>query len=401
MENTEIFEKKENTPLETYTFTYSEAEYDEINKSSFSSLVVRAVVFGILAVAVTVGVIIGGEPEFFGGFLSGWTVLYFILSLVGLLKGRKNWKTSKAKICSGVYKYEVFEDHMFLTVTRNGECEVYSKLEYENLNWKKDTGRFYLLAFANNQLYIVKKQEIAENSIFHSLKAKAPEKPSQSLKSLSVVLLVFSVVSGVVGMFFAMSANMFGKSSALSWWHPVAFSVIPVASVIFGFYLKNNHRAGKGNVISGLLITAFVFIIFSGFGAFESEDMAKTRQIEAVESYLGVELPDPYEYDNFKYTSGGVTTEDTAMQFYSKDIEYLENIILSDEKWADSLNSETNELVAKVGVADDWDYVCVYNITEDEYNKVPEDNGIIYRMAAMYWETDCNGLYVIEYNYFK
>ena len=129
--------------------------------------------------------------------------------------------------------------------------------------------------------------------------------------------------------------------------------------------------------------------------------MAKTRQIEAVESYLGVELPNPYEYDNFKYTSGGVTTEDTAMQFYSKDVEYLENIILSDEKWADSLNSETNELVARVGVADDWDYVCVYNITEDEYNKVPEDNGIIYRMAAMYWETDCNGLYVIEYNYFK
>lgn len=262
MENTGIFEKKENMPLETYTFTYSEAEYDEINKSSFSSLVVRAVVFGILAVAVTVGVIVGGEPEFFGGFLSGWTVLYFILSLVGLLKGRKNWKTSKAKICSGVYKYEVFEDHMFLTVTRNGECEVYSKLEYENLNLKRDTGRFYLLAFANNQLYIVKKQEIAENSIFHSLKAKAPEKPSKGLKTLSVVLMVLTIVTMVCSMFGAMAVNINSVELVRTWLYIFIFLPVPVISYGFGVFMKRRYNSGRGNIFAGLIAIIVVLSLF-------------------------------------------------------------------------------------------------------------------------------------------
>ncbi len=262
MTDTEIFEKKENMPLETYTFTYSEAEYDEMNKSSFSSLVVRTVVLGVLAVAVTVGVIMGGELEFFGGFLCGWTLLYFILSLTGLLKGRKNWRLTKAKVCSALYKYELFEDHMFLTVTRNGECEVYLRLEYENLNWKRDTGRFYLLAFANNQMYIVKKQEIAENSIFHSLKAKAPEKPSKSLKALSVVLMVFTIVSLVCAMFSALAVNVNSVGLVRTWLYIFIFLPVPVISYGFGVFMKRRYNSGRGNIFAGLIAIIVVLSLF-------------------------------------------------------------------------------------------------------------------------------------------
>lgn len=396
MTDTEVFENTENMPLESYSFTFSEAEYEEVNKGYFQKFLVRVIVLGVAFAFIIAGIVISDMADIVGGFIAGFSLLYFVISLSGLLKVQKSWKRTKEKICSSVYDYQIFDRYLFLTITRNGERVHYIKFEYDDLTQKFDVGRFYLFAF-NNQLYMVKKQEIAENSIFHTLKPKAPEKPSKSLKSLSVVLMVFSIVSGVAGMFVAMALN---TSSALSWWHPVVFSIIPLASFFFGLYLKKNHNAGKANFISGLMITAFVFLIFSSFGAFESEDIAKKNQIETIESYMGVELPEPYEYDNFKYKSDGKTSEDTAMQFYSKDIDYLENIILSDEKWSDSLSSETNELVARVGVADDWDYVCVYNITTDEYNKVPRDDGI-YQMAAMYWDTDYNGLYVIEYNYFQ
>lgn len=392
----EVFEKNEKTPMESYTFTYTTEEYDEAVRSVLQGYLVRTVVTGILFAAITAGVIMSDMTDFLGGFLVGWTLIYFLMSLAGLLTIRKNWKSTKAKVCSSENKYELFDDYLLFTVTRDGECVHFTKLEYDKLRRKIDTGNMYLLDFAN-QGYIIKKQEIAENSIFHSLNPKAPEKPSATLKSLSVVLLVLSIVSGVSGVLL-IGSNMFNYG-AMQWWYLLAFGLIPIASLVFGFYMKK-YGTGKGNVIAGLFAFAFILGVFYAGYTDEPDRAEEYAQIEVVESYMGVPLPRPHSYDNFQGSINGVDYEDTAMQFYSKEADYLESVIKYSEKWSAVLNNETNELVAEVGVADDWDFVSVYNITTDEYNKVPKDAGT-YSMAAMYYDMEYNGLYVIEYEYTK
>ena len=396
MTDTGVFSKKENIPTESYSFTYSYEEYNAACKSNLHAFVVRTAVLGIAFVAITAGVVMSDMTNFFGGFLAGWTLMYFVISLIGLLGTRKNWKIAEAKICSSVYKYEVFSDHLLLTVTRDGESVYFTKLEYDKLRRKIDAGSLYILDFAN-QTYMVKKQEIADNSIFHTLKPKPPEKPSAPLRRLSKAMLVLSIVSGVSG-FVCASIQLFSDGT-IKWWYLLAFGSIPLISFIFGIYMKK-YGGGRGNVIAGLFVLAILCILFCARPINEPEKAEEYAQIEVVESYIGVPLPKHYSYDNFEGIVNGIDYENTAMWFHSEEADFIEGIIVDSEKWSTVLTHEISELVSKVGITESWDFVSVYNIISDEYNKVPEDEGT-YSMAAMYYNMDSNGLYVIEYEYVK
>ncbi len=401
MTDTEVFEKKENMPFETYSFTYSEAEYDEANKGVFKGLLVRTVVFGILFAAVTAGAVIGDLKSFFGGMLVGWTLIYFVISLAGLLGTRKNWKTAKAKICGSVYKYEVFSDHLLLTVTRDGECVHFTKLEYDKLRRKIDTGSLYILDFAN-QLYLIKKQEIAENSIFHTLKPKAPEKPSKGAKAVSTVFMVLTIITLVCALISAVAVNINSVGVVRYWWYLYIFLPIPLFSYGFGLYMKRKHNSGRGNIIVGLLAITLVVCVYFSFNNIAKENTYpdKNENISAIESYIGFFLPEPDSYDNFEDRVNGIDYEDTAMKFDSEAGDFIEGIIRNKDNWSAVLTDDTYELVSEVGTLEEWDFVCVYNVTSDEYNKVPENAGT-YSMAAIYYDMDANGLYVIEYEYVK
>ncbi|MBQ2687278.1 MAG: DUF2892 domain-containing protein [Clostridia bacterium] len=395
MADTEVFEKKENIPLESYTFTYTKEEHREAKKNYFSQPTAKIVVLSILVTAIIVYVL-SLSFNFGSGLFVGIEAMWLLFSVLGLVKAKQTWKLSEAKFCSSVYTYELFEGYMFMKVTRENETVHLTKFEYADLRQKIDVGKYYLLNFYN-QIYVIKKQELAENSIFHSIKPKEPEKPSATLRALSVVLLVLSIVSGVSGVLL-IGSSMFNYG-AMQWWYLLAFGLIPIASLVFGFYMKK-YGTGKGNVIAGLLAFCFILGVFYAGYTDEPDRAEEYAQIEVVESYVGVPLPRPHSYDNFKGSVNGIDYEDTAMQFNSEAGDFIEGIIKGSDKWSAILTDEIYDLVYEVGTAEDWDYVCVYNITNDEYNKVPLKEGT-YDMAAMYYDMEYNGLYVIEYEYAK
>lgn len=395
MADTEVFEKKENIPLESYTFTYTKEEHREAKKNYFSQPTAKIVVLSILVTAIIVYVL-SLSFNFGSGLFVGIEAMWLLFSVLGLVKAKQTWKLSEAKFCSSVYTYELFEGYMFMKVTRENETVHLTKFEYADLRQKIDVGKYYLLNFYN-QIYVIKKQELAENSIFHSIKPKAPEKPSATLRALSVALLVLTIVSGISGVL-CVSVQLI-SAGAIKWWCLLAFSALPLASFIFGIYMKK-YGGGRGNLFAGLLVLVVIFTVFFSVNTKEPVDAEKSAQIEAVESYMGVFLPEPYSYDNFKGSVNGIDYEDTAMQFNSEAGDFIEGIIKGSDKWSAILTDEIYDLVYEVGTAEDWDYVCVYNITNDEYNKVPLKEGI-YDMAAMYYDMEYNGLYVIEYEYAK
>ncbi len=394
MSDAEMREKMAETPMESYSFTYSEEEYREARKAYFSPATIRVVVFNVLVSAVVLYILMSRNFDFIGGLVFGVEGMAMYFSLLGLIRAVKSWKVIEPKVCASVYTYDLYEDYMYLRITRDDETVHLTKFEYADLRQKIDVGRYYLLNFSN-QIYVVKKEGISETSIFHTLKPKAPEKPAKGLKALSVVLMVLSIVSGVACIFYI----LFSKFYIPQWWFLPAFGLIPFASMVLGLYMKK-IGGGKGTFIAGLLAFALALGVFCGAEDYGTEGVKKREQILKIENYMEIYLPKPYDYDNFKDSVDGVYYEDTAMQFYEEDVDYLEGVIEVSEEWQQDLNNETYELVAKVGVADHWDYVCVYNITTDEYNKVPSKEGT-YSMAAMYYDMYYNGLYVIEYEFTK
>lgn len=261
MTDTEVFENKENMPLESYSFTYSEAEYEEVKKGYFQKFLVRVIVLGIALALIIAGIVISDMADIVGGFIAGYSLLYFVISLSGLLKVRKSWKLTKAKICSAIYEYKLFDRHLLLTVTRNGECVHYIKFEYDDLTQKFDVGRFYLFAFSN-QLYMVKKQEIAENSIFHTLNPKAPEKPNKGAKAVSVIFIVLTIVTLVCAMFSAVAVNINSIGVVRYWWYPYVFSFVPILSFILGIFMKRKYNSGRGNIFTGILAVVLILCIY-------------------------------------------------------------------------------------------------------------------------------------------
>ena len=401
MADTEVFEKKDNTPLESYSFTYSEAEYNEANRGVFKGLLVRTVVFGVVFAAVTAGAIIGDLKSFFGGMLVGWTLMYFVLSVAGLFRTRQGWKSTKDRVCSSLFEYQLFDTYMLLTVSRDGKQVHFTTLEYDKLISKVNTGGFYVLNFAN-QLYLVKKQEIAENSIFHTLKPKAPEKPGKGAKAVSAIFMVLTIVTLVCALISAVAVNINSVGVVRYWWYLYVFLPIPLFSYGLGLYMKRKHNFGRGNIIVGLVAIILVISVYFSFNniAKDTTYPDKNENIASIESYIGFFLPEPESYDNFKDSVNGIDYEDTAMKFDAEAGDYIEDIIKIEDNWSAVLSDDTYELVSEVGTLEHWDMMTVYNITTDQYNKVPAESGV-YSMAAMYYDMDANGLYVIEYEYVK
>ncbi len=382
--------------LESYRFTFTEEENKEIFRLQTHRSLIKTIFIGIVAVAVMVSIIANGTQDAVDGFVLGMELVALLYLALSWIRACRNYSLTSSRICATVYCYELFADYMNIHIFRNDEKVGFRKFYYVDIQRKLDLGKYYLLVF-DNQVFIIKKQEIAENSIFHSIKPKESEKPSAALKFLSVLLLVLSIVSGVSG-FICASVQLFSMGT-IKWWYLLAFSVIPLASFILGIYMKK-YGGGRGNLFAGLFVLVIIFTLFFSVSTKEPVDAEKDSQIEAVESYMGIFLPEPYSYDNFKSSVNGIDYEDTAMQFHSKEGDFIEGIIKDNDKWSAVLTDEIYELVFEVGTAEEWDYVCVYNITNDEYNKMPLKEGT-YDMAAMYYDMEYNGLYVIEYEYAK
>lgn len=399
MTDTEVFEKKENMPTESYRFFYTEQEYKEARNTYFKGGIIRTVAFGLLCLGLGIYFCTSGALEFTDGLFIGLWAMYLLISVSSLIRVFRSWTDNMSKVCSSVYNFKLIEDRLIIDIFRDSERVFYNDFKLADLRQKADAGRFYLLVFTN-QVFIVKKEELPNNSIFHTLKPKDPEKPSKTLKGFSVALLVLSIVAGVCGMVCAMALHVSLGVEAFRWWYPYAFALIPVASFFFGWYMKKKYNGGRGNTIAGFFATMMIFCAFFGLGSAKPVDMEKEYQISKVELYADVDLPNPSCFESYTDTADGIDYRDTFMEFNAFNVEHLESVIKSSENWAATYSADITELLSDVGAFKDWDFISVYNITTDEYNKVPYNEGT-YDMAAMYYYMDDNQLYVTEYEYTK
>ena len=149
---------------------------------------------------------------------------------------------------------------------------------------------------------------------------------------------------------------------------------IPILSSILGIIYSKKGLNYKKNIIVGMiaLILIFIQVLFPPL----DYDPYDYNRVTEIGKEIGVKFPDDGEcsitlFDREKYNSEAYIYMMGSIYVKENSDEFL-NEIESNKNWIKKLDNKLSTLVP-FGAPKKDDYYLIYNVTLNEYNKVPED----------------------------
>lgn len=257
-ENEAVINQEE--PAEAYQFTFSMDELHALAKMERAASLKKQIFIMALWLFLGLWTVLTSSPEVItGAFFCG-----FLLMAISLVRGikvfNKTWKASGEIISRSVYQYEIYEQFLIIRIFRDNEMVRMSKYQFSDIERIWLLGNFRMLQ-VSGQRFIFKEAELNENSVLRTYSRQKPvENPKRVVptkwKALSIVLFVASLLSifGPIisfGYRAVKNLNMEGIGPQfLSW------TVIPIASIAFGVFMKTKGYSAKRNIIVGAIMTA-------------------------------------------------------------------------------------------------------------------------------------------------
>ena len=390
-------------PLESYVVNISLDEFKratKVNTKKFRfPMIVNIVIFVVLLV---LSIIIVEESPWFFGLLTGFAFVSMIIRIKTNLSVKKVNKANENRICKTTYQYDLYDEYMILCVSNQEEEVRTQKVYYKDIE-KIELSKEFCFLVISGQYWIIKRNEINENSLFNKLINETPKRKvvnsnSSKWKFLSIASIVMSIlVSGFGSLFIAyLSTSSYFVAAII---FAVLFLSIPVASIVLGFYLKKTADRGRQNIIIGF-ITSCLFIIFSVL-ILVSPLLSNggTLRLVQVESYTSIDLPVYKEYSSTSYfgTSGAKTVSKYTFDYYAA--EEIENEVALSKNWlSEKPEKELKELADYVYKAENSDFYFVYNLNKAEVNTYPDEKGT-YNFLNGYYFCATGELMLVEYTY--
>lgn len=266
-EKTNILEEVQNLdPKEVYNFTYSESELKQVYKATNLT---KSVFFGIGLYVVLANIFAAIVEETPSYMLYYWLVLGALFITVSLLVRRKNSKIIKEstqRVLTSTYTFKVFDGYFTATVDCAGEISEY-KVDFDKITKVMSKENLIIVIF-EKRIYIIKKEGLPSNSpLLHLAYIKKMDfdskKASGTKKIISMVLFVLTLLS-VHGALF-LSVIFTGNMTNMQWL-PLGFAAampVPLASTIYGFYLKKKGYSNyKKNTIAGRIVLCVLLMVF-------------------------------------------------------------------------------------------------------------------------------------------
>ena len=402
-----IEQNDEILPNESYRFTFSKQELNEIYRLQRKSIYKRPIIFTMLCILMIVFFIGSSAPDAMIGFAFGMFLIGAVSHIKGIRAYSKAWKNSTERICKSVYEYKVFEKYISVNIYRENEKIRESKCFFTDIEQIQQFGKWLFLQFGV-QSFIIRKSDLKENSAFYSYMYKNPsritEKPmNNKWKVLSVILFVASLLSlfGALGLVAMVSSknHLFVENM----WLFFLLTPIPIASIVLGFVLKLKNYKYKKNIIVGIIMVALLCIYGSFSFIFANVYDHSEESIVRAEQTIGINIPEHKQIHTQDWTKGTQSVS-RGYIYYTSDI-YFENSAVADfekqlakdNKW---LSSVSNDLIGITSPMNDYgfyDYVLVYNVDTAEYNTLPNDSGK-YRFINILYRLEENQMKIVEYD---
>lgn len=199
------------------------------------------------------------------GFMLGAFIFVAILTAISFVRLRSVIKNGEQQTSDKLFHYDVYENHIEQTVSRDGEIVSTRKIQFSELSDIRQYGNLIVFRYVN-QLFILHAEDLTENSRFYwFLRSRITEKqkPNRkgSLTAISIILFVLSIASIWIALIVA---------AAMSWWDPylfphnlrifLAFLPIPVGSIVFGVVTQRKGYAYKKNIVVGIIMAALLLV---------------------------------------------------------------------------------------------------------------------------------------------
>lgn len=402
-----IEQNDENLPNESYRFTFSKQELNEIYRLQRKSIYKRPIIFTVLCILMIVFFIGSSAPDVMIGFSFGMFLIGAVSHIKGIRAYSKAWKNSTERICKSVYEYKVFENYISVNIYRENEKIRESKCFFTDIEQIQQFGKWLFLQFGG-QSFIIRKSDLKENSAFYSYMYKNPsritEKPmNNKWKVLSVILFVASLLSifGALGLVAMVSSK--NRLFVENMWLFFLLTPIPIASIVLGFVLKLKNYKYKKNIIVGIIMVALLCIYGSFSFIFANVYDHSEESIVRAEQTIGINIPEHKQISTQDWTKGTQSVS-RGYIYYTSDI-YFENSAVADfekqlakdNKW---LSSVSNDLIGITSPMNDYgfyDYVLIYNVDTTEYNTLPNGSGK-YRFINILYRLEENQMKIVEYD---
>lgn len=261
-------QEKIKKPNEIYNVKLDRAEFQDIYKKSKLFLIKRAIAFGISAAFLFIILLSTGVTDAIAGFVLGCLFVCIVSIIKGCLTYKKVWKKGELKILQSTYLYEVFDEYFMLTIFRNGVVVRTQRIDYGDIEKIHSYEKHYIIQ-VSGQSFIIRKDDLIPDSIFTKLYSNIPskieyKKPKGALKAISILLFVLSICTILGALMVVAGLSTINPFMPDNMWVFYLFLPIPIASVAFGFYLKNKGYRYKKNLIAGFIMIA-VLCIYGSF----------------------------------------------------------------------------------------------------------------------------------------
>lgn len=402
-----IEQNDEILPNESYRFTFSKQELNEIYRLQRKSIYKRPIIFTVICILMIVFFIGSSSPDVMISFSFGMFLIGAVSYIKGILAYSKTWKNITERICKSVYEYKVFENYISVNIYRENEKILESKCFFTDIEQIQQFGKWLFLQFGG-QSFIIRKSDLKENSAFYSYMYKNPsritEKPmNNKWKVLSVILFVASLLSifGALGLVSMVSNknHLFVENT----WLFFLLTPVPIASIVLGFVLKLKNYKYKKNIIVGIIMATLLCIYGSFSFVFANVYDHSDEPIVRAEQTIGINIPEHKQISTHDWTKGTQSVS-RGYIYYTSDI-YFENSAVADfekqlakdNKWLSSVSNDLIGITSPINDYGIYDYVLVYNVDTAEYNTLPNGSGK-YRFINILYRLEENQMKIVEYD---
>ena len=255
-------------PDESYRFNFTKTELDEIYRLQRKEFFKKPLRFFLILVCAIVFYILSSKQYDAASFGFGILFISSIIYARSFQSFTKSQKNGIDQICASTYEYNIFERYIEIGIYRENEKIRESKCYYTDIEKIKQLDKWLLLQIGG-QIFIVRKNDLKNNSAFYSYMYKNPSKTvgtpmPEKFRVTSILLFVSSLLSILCAIVLVGAITDINGLFTENMWIFFLMTPIPISSFVFGLVLKSKGYKYKKNVIAGIIMT-FLLCVYGSF----------------------------------------------------------------------------------------------------------------------------------------
>lgn len=390
-------------PIESFSVNLNRKDFSVLRKQATRAIRFMMIVSIVLFV-VLLGFEIteGDEHGSVLGVLFGLSIMSLAINIKSTVIADGNARRFAGKIVDTIYRYDMYEDLMILSLIRNNECVKTEKIYYKDIDKIHITKDYYVFVCSGYN-WIIKRSALDAESFVEKIVKSIPRKKIVKTATsvwyvLSVVLNVISVSAVFIGTILLGVFDVVSEDVVRYFWVFALFLPFSIGSLVLGIYLKKTVDKGRPSMIIGIATTVVLVVLSAFTVVIPALSRNATDCLERVEMYTATDVPRYKSYNITNYASTSGKSKVARFTFGENNTKDFETSLMFSKEWMKSLPAEIEDVV-KYGYSMDYmDYYFVYNLDTDELNTVPAEKGT-YKFFNGYYDVETNQLIVVEFTY--